>query len=217
MILFDFSGNENDPVYQELMISNGDRHYQFLRSVVVAAAKSQKPFLSQTVIKALNYHAIACLHPYAGEYRPCAVKVGADFVPVDHYQVSSLMEDFVNSVNRMWDATDAILLASVVLWRLNNIHPFINGNGRTARAASYFVLCLKLGVWPRGTTILPELIRQNHDEYVAALKAADAAAAAGKIDMSALEALITKLLEEQQATAQDAVSDASAPPMPKAT
>jgi len=123
-----------------------------------------RPFLSQHVIKALNFQAITCLHTNAGEYRPCPVTVG-QHTPPDHYRVPALMDDFVNTVNRWWEQ-DAVALATYVLWRINNIHPFINGNGRTARAACYFVLCLKSGGWLRGATILPELIRQNHNEYV---------------------------------------------------
>jgi Fic family protein len=92
----------------------------------------------------------------------------------------ALMDDFVNTVNRNWDQADEVVLATFVLWRLNNIHPFINGNGRTARTASYFVLCLKSGGLLRGDPILPELIRQHRDEYVGALKAADRSALQGR-------------------------------------
>src|SRR5262245_29692588 len=114
----------------------------------------EKPFLSQHVLKALNFHAIACLHSYAGEYRPCPVEVG-EHRPSEHYRVPALMDDLVNSVNRGWDKTDPVVLATYVLWRINNIHPFINGNGRTARAACYFVLCLAQGGWLKGDPILP--------------------------------------------------------------
>ncbi len=145
-------GNEDHPAYRALEVANGGRHYDFLQSVVETAVAVGKPFLSQTVVKAINYHAIACLHPYAGEYRPCAVTVG-DHDPPDHYRVNALMDDFVNEVNRYWNDWDEVSLAAYVLWRLNWIHPFINGNGRTARAACYFVLCVKLGGWLPGTII----------------------------------------------------------------
>ena len=62
------------------------------------------------------------------------VTVG-DYHPPEHYRVQALMDDFVNNVNRSWENADPVVLATLVLWRLNNIHPFINGNGRTARAA----------------------------------------------------------------------------------
>jgi fido (protein-threonine AMPylation protein) len=200
VILFEITQREDHPVYEELMIANGNRHYDFLRSIVEVSLKIGRPFLSQHLLKALNFHAIVCLHTNAGEYRPCPVKVG-DYVPPDHYRVTALMDDFVNSVNRSWEETDAVVLATYVLWRLNHIHPFINGNGRTARAACYFALCLKLGGWLRGTTILPELLRQQayHDEYVRALRKADASLPTGQLDMSELHALISRLLELQLA------------------
>lgn len=204
MILYELLGSESHPAYQALEISNGNRHYSFLRSIVVASLDAGRPFLSQQVIKALNFHAIACLHTNAGEYRPCPVTVG-DYSPPEHYRVQALMDDFVNSANRNWDQDD-VALASHVLWRMNHIHPFINGNGRTARAAAYFVLCVKAGGWLPGTTILPELLRQNRDEYVAALKKADKSDKQGDLDLNDLHQLMSRLLEAQLA------ADATPPP-----
>lgn len=196
MILFELTGNENDPVYQNLEISNINRQYDFLRSIVNASLEAQRPFLSSHVIKALNFHAITCLHTNAGEFRPCEVVVGS-YQPPAHYRVQALMDDLVNSVNRNWESTDAVVLACYVLWKLNHIHPFINGNGRTARATSYFVLCIKAGGLLPGKTILPELISRERDAYVAALKHADDSVIAGSLDLNPLHALVSALLTEQ--------------------
>jgi hypothetical protein len=206
VILSDLTGGEDHPVYQELEISNGDRQYSFLRSIVVASLKMERPFLSQNVIKALNYHAITCLHTTPGEYRPCEVEVGKGedaYHPPPHYRVQALMDDFVNGVNRHWIQADPVVLACFVLWRLNHIHPFINGNGRTARVTSYFVLCLKNEGWLRGDPILPELIKQNRPEYVAALKAVDRSVVAGELALGPLHTLVTRLLAEQIRAAGD--------------
>ena len=94
---------------------------------------------------------------------------------------------------------------------MNHIHPFINGNGRTARAACYFVLRVKLGGWLPGEVILPELISQNRPEYVAALKAADASLMAGNLDLGLLHAMLSRLLSEQIGGATDTVADDSSP------
>lgn len=161
--------------------------------------------LSIEVIKALNYHAVSCLHANAGEFRTWPVSVGdpskaADpnaFQPPLHIQVPPLMQMFTNQVNRMWDSTDAVTLAAFVLWRLNFIHPFINGNGRAARAACHYVLCLKAGGWLPGDPILPELIRSNRAEYVARLKQVDATAKAGALDLTPVHEFLTRLLDEQ--------------------
>lgn len=200
MILFELTQSEEHPSYQELEVANGNRQYDFLRSIVVASLQMQRPFLSQHVLKALNFQAITCLHTNAGEYRPCEVKVG-NHQPPAQFRVSALMDDFVNTVNLNWYNADPVVLATWILWRLNFIHPFINGNGRTARAAAYFVLCVKAGGWLAGDVILPELIRRNRDEYVAALQRADQTAATGEPDLSVLHALLTRLLDEQFATA----------------
>lgn len=196
MILSELLGSEAHPSYQALEISNGNRQYSFLQSIVAAALETQRPLLSTVVIKALNYHAITCLHVNAGEYRPCPVKVG-DYDPPEHYRVQALMDDMVNQVNKSWDSMDPVLLATWTLWRLNLIHPFINGNGRTARAVCYFILCVRAGGWLPGTPILPELIRQRRDDYVAALKATDASAATGTLDLTVLHQLISDLLTQQ--------------------
>ena len=211
MILFELTNSENNPVYQQLEISNGNRQYDFLRSIVDASLAMGRPFLSQHVIKALNFQAITCLHTNAGEYRPCPVHVG-DYEPPEHYRVQALMDDFVNTVNRNWESADPVALATFVLWRMNNIHPFINGNGRTARAASYFVLCVKAGGWLPGAPIVPELIRQNRDEYVQALKHADRTALEGQLDLQPLHDVVSRLLGEQLQSAgiiQDAANSPS--------
>jgi Fic family protein len=178
----------------------------------------ERPFLSQTVIKAINFHAIACLHTKAGEYRPCRVTVGA-YEPPEYFRVSDLMDDFVNTVNRRWDGTEPTYLSAYVLWRLNHIHPFINGNGRTARAACHFVLCVKAGGWLGGQVIVPELLRQNRLEYVHALQAADAAAKASgdyqTPDLNDLCDLINRLLIEQRSHIPDLADQASPNPQLK--
>ena len=81
--------------------------------------------------------------------------------------------------------------------RPNYIHPFTNGNGRTARAACYFVLCVKTGGWLGGRVILPARLRSNRDEYVKALRSADAVEHAEQPDLAALRGLILRLLAEQ--------------------
>jgi Fic family protein len=165
--------------------------------------QSDRSYL-KLLLKALNFQAIACLHVNAGEYRPCPVSVG-NYNPPEHYRVDALMEDFINNVNRNWERRDPVVLAAYVLWRINFIHPFINGNGRTARAACYFVLCAGTGGLLPGTTILPELLRRNHGEYVKALQAADTSFASGQLDLAPLHALITRLLNEQLASAEEPI------------
>ena len=85
------------------------------------------------------------------------------------------VDDFINMVNWGWQSTDPVELAANALWRINHIHPFINGNGRTARAVCYFILCVKSGGLLPGTEILPELLRRDETraQYREALREAD--------------------------------------------
>lgn len=205
MFVHDLVGTEQHPAYQQLAAENLERQYGFLRSVTIASLSLGQPMLSIEVIKALNYHAMSCLHANAGEFRTWPVTVGDQskgedpnaFKPPLHIQVPPLMQMFTNQVNRMWDSNDAVTLAAFVLWRLNFIHPFINGNGRAARAACHYVLCLKAGGWLPGDPILPELIRSNRDEYVAMLKAVDESLKIGAFDLTPLHGFLTRLLDEQ--------------------
>lgn len=208
MILYELLGTENAQVYQDLEISNGARQFDFLRSIVETALAIERPLFSQHILKALNFQAITCLHTNAGEYRPCPVHVG-DYNPPEHYRVQALMDDFVNFVNRRWETADPVVLATYVLWRLNHIHPFINGNGRTARAAAYYIICVSGGGWLPGETTLPSLLSANRDAYVTALREVDASQKAGNLDLSPLLALVSSLLEQQLGPSK---ADSSAAP-----
>ena len=202
MFVHELVGSESHPIYESLSVENLDRQYAFLRSVVTASLALGRPMLSLEIIRALNYHAIGILHPYAGEFRPCRVEVGP-YVPPAHFLVPGLMEMFVDEVNRGWDKVDPVNLCAYVLWKLNSIHPFVNGNGRTARASAYYVLCLKLGGLLAGDPIMPALIKENRDEYVVALKAADASVAAGALNLSVLHAFLSRLLDQQIKSAEN--------------
>ena len=184
------SGDEDHPAYSDLDVRNRGRQLDFLKSLVHAAIETKTPFLSQTVIKALNFHAIGCLHAHAGQCRPCEVRAG-EYVPPQHFRVAALMDDMVNNTNRSWAVAHPNRLAAYVLWRISWIHPFINGNGRTARAACYFVLCVHSGYWIGGNPILLERLKV-HPEYISALRKADRSG-----DLLPLEVLIGNLLLEQ--------------------
>ena len=98
MILFDLHPTEDEPAYQRLMLSNLNRQYDFLRSMVNASIATNRLYLSTAVIKAFNFHAIACLHSDAGNFRTYGVTVG-EFIPPDWLHVQALMDDFVNQTD----------------------------------------------------------------------------------------------------------------------
>lgn len=79
----------------------------------------------------------------------------------------------------------------------NWIHPFVEGNGRTARAACYYLICLKADQILPGKRIVPERIRDNRQPYYQALKQADLAWSQGLYDVTALAEYLSGLLKAQ--------------------
>ena len=122
MDLFELSGRDEDhPAYQRLQLSNTLRLHTFVGSLLTAALAVERPMVSQPIIRALNFHAIAGLHHTAGTYRRHEVVVGT-YMPPPHHRIDPLMDDFVNLANLQWRNTDPVRLAAFALWNLNNIH-----------------------------------------------------------------------------------------------
>ena len=88
-------------------------------------------------------------------------------------------------------------LAAYLLWRINWIHPFDDGNGRTARAVSYAVLCTLLGYELPDKRPVPEQIAKDKTPYYKALECADEMYAKKQLDISQVEALVESTLAAQ--------------------
>jgi len=99
-------------------------------------------------------------------------------------------------VEEHWDSTP-VHLGAYLLWRLNWIHPFRDGNGRTSRAIAYLVLCARLAMRLPGTKTIPERIATTKQPYYTALDRADAAWTAGRVDVAAMEQLLSDHLAAQ--------------------
>jgi Fic family protein len=132
---------------------------------------------------------------------------GTTHEPPAASEVPALVEEMCDYVNEQWAGTTAIHLSSYVMWRLNWIHPFKGGNGRTSRAASYLVLCVRSGQLFPGVDTIPDQIAAKRDPYYAALDAADLAWSGGRvIDVSVMEALLDSMLAKQLISAHTAAS-----------
>ena len=108
------------------------------------------------------------------------------------------LDDFFEALTNQWAGRSAIELGAFCLWMINWVHPFKNGNGRTARAFSYACLSLKLGFVLPGTPTVIDLIMRQREEYQDALKVADIAfEEKGEPDLSAMITFIDHLLAEQ--------------------
>jgi Fic family protein len=154
----------------------------------------------------LNYAAVSNIAQFGGRYRKEPIYVG-NHIPPHFKDVPDEMDRFFSVVHENWTImTHPTTLPAYALWRLNWIHPFIEGNGRTARAACYYLICMRHGLLLPGKKIVPERIREDREPYYAALRSADRAWADGHFDVSELAGYLSDLLKAQLAEA------ATAPP-----
>ena len=108
-------------------------------------------------------------HNEPGRYRNHSVTVGAYRPPSSGEQVRRLMTEFVRWLNIGEPASwDPVIRAIVAHFYVISIHPFGDGNGRTARAVESFLL-YKAGVNVRGYYSLANYFYQNRTEYVYSL------------------------------------------------
>lgn len=181
--------------------SNGLKQYDHVVSLVQEWTMPGRIFrLRLSMIYALQRTALLGLTNYAGMFRPGDVKIGKSrHKPPAAHLVPSLVEEMCDYVNDNFASKSDVHLAAYVLWRLNWIHPFVDGNGRTSRAISYFVLCMKSGNVLPGKKTIPEQIANNKNPYYAALEAADRAWAEDRSDLNELEQLLSAALATQLA------------------
>lgn len=167
--------------------------------LVDEVARDRRPFrLRPSTILGLHREALQGLSRYAGTWRPSPVEINkAKHVPPPEGDVPHLIEDMCDWVNDNWESESALKLCAYIMWRLNWIHPFLDGNGRTSRAVAYLVLCARLGDRLPGRVTIPEQIAEDRRPYYEALEQADEHWKAGNLDVSAMETLLEHYLAVQ--------------------
>src|SRR5437588_5582821 len=164
---------DNPELFRRIQEQNLLRQYDLLSNCIeIGLAKGIEAFDKYT-LWCLNYAAVSNISQFGGRYREEPIYVGNHFPP--HFRdVPNLMDRFFSVIHENWEILDhPTLLAAYALWRLNWIHPFVEGNGRTARAACYLLICAHYGELLPGTKIVPERIKDRREPYYAALHAAD--------------------------------------------
>ena len=79
----------------------------------------------------------------AGKYRTENVLIsGAKHIPPKYYLVPELMQKLVMEYHHEWKEYHPVVIATLLHGEFVKIHPFIDGNGRTARLLLNFVLLL---------------------------------------------------------------------------
>ncbi|NLI89893.1 MAG: Fic family protein [Epulopiscium sp.] len=77
----------------------------------------------------------------AGRYRTENVLIsGAKHIPPMHYEITDLMQELIEEYDNNWEAYHPVVRATLLHGEFVKIHPFIDGNGRTARLLLNFEL-----------------------------------------------------------------------------
>ena len=117
---------------------NGLRQFDLgLRMVEDALGKGASFKLRPSLLLALHREALTGISAAAGLFRPAGVGIeGSRHAPPGAHLVPELIEELCDYVNGRWRKATPIHLSAYIMWRLNWIHPFVDGNGRTSRVAS---------------------------------------------------------------------------------
>ena len=145
----------------------------------------------------LHKAALEGLSIFAGTYRNTPITIGqSGHTPPQAHLIPGLTQEMCDYVNKNWRRT-AIHLCAYVMWRMNWVHPFTDGNSRTSRITAYMVLALSLGYEVPGVPTVPEQIASNKTPYYKALEKADKAWKRGKVDVSAIEEMLDTMIARQ--------------------
>jgi len=196
-------------LYGKVQNRNLIRQYDLLMNCVEIGLKQGHVSFDKYTLWALNHVAVANISQFGGRFREEPIYVGTH-IPPHFKEVPNLMDRFISTIHENWFGLSPTALAAYGLWRLNWIHPFIEGNGRTARATCYYLLCARAGGLLPGRRIVPERIRENRAPYYEALRAADRAWDQGHLDCSQLEGYLIGLVNDQ-VTDAGGVDPAAAP------
>jgi prophage maintenance system killer protein len=196
---FDDDGPEDERA--RLEAEGGRRQARLVSALILQGVRRRASLLFQwtpTLINTLHYHGTRTFLSTAGVPRTRSdleIAFSKHALP-PHEQVPRLMAEACAFVNKRPN-DDPLFLAAYILWRICWIHPYEDGNGRTARAVSYVLLNHRLGFELGGEHPIPQRIKQAPRAYHRALEAADEAWRRGDLDVSQLMRLLTFYLEAQ--------------------
>ena len=90
------------------------------------------------------------------------------FMAPPHTMVPILMDDLFNWMNEVKDTLNPLILSSIFHYEFVFIHPFHDGNGRTARLWQTAIL----SHWEQAFSYLPieSMIKKNQEEYYKAIQ-----------------------------------------------
>jgi Fic family protein len=132
------------------------RAYDFM---LEAARSDPFMFLEDTVLQLHKLFYMGIDPDKAGVYRDHQVFItGTEYLPPAAEEIPALMKVMVESLTEKWDSLHPVILSAFAHQRLVDIHPFTDGNGRSAR------LLMNLILINRGYQIatIPPILRREY-------------------------------------------------------
>jgi len=147
LILEDGISVGGKPLRETYEVANHEKAYAFVKRLISDGRK-----LDEDAIKDIHHLLMENIMP-GGIYRNCDVRItGTDYKPPSANDAFYRMKSFVTDLYTK-DAGSAVYFAAWTHAEFVNIHPFADGNGRTARLLMNFRL-MEDGFMP--ITIIPE-------------------------------------------------------------
>jgi Fic family protein len=180
--------------------ANGVQQLDYISSLVLERGITD---IRDSHVRELHQIAVDGIYPCGGTFRDALSRVqiqGSEHKIPHEALVPGLVHDLIEKLNADRTRLPGLERASYALWRFNWIHPFRGGNGRTARALSYLVLCIDMGLAPPGKPQVPTIIYARRGDYVKALRMADETEKTGQADISLMRALLDDAITQQLAS-----------------
>lgn len=199
---------------EKLQLETRNGAIQFLAVLHYAGEwKNGECRLTPELLREFQRLAVNQIYTCAGTFRDGPVWIqGVRHQPPPQEEVPHLVDEMCEYVHGNW-VSPAIHLSAYLMWRINWIHPFFGGNGRTARATAYLIMCARLGFTLPGTPTIPDLIVADRDPYFHALRASDDAWERGSLDLTEMESLMSSLLAQQLVAIHQQATGKSDPPV----
>ncbi len=202
---YDGPGKEASDAVEKILAKSQKLLLEAIVCILLTHQEKQKTPQIPGIVPLLELHRASTLFLIqdAGLFRSCNVELRkpdgerAEHVPPDHSSVPDHTKNFFETLSSMWVDASPFAVSAYCIWRINWIHPFKNGNGRSARAFAYLCLCLKIGYWLPGDPTIIDQITRDKPEYEARLRDLDASYAAGALDLTPMEIYLEKLFEIQ--------------------
>jgi fido (protein-threonine AMPylation protein) len=147
--------------------------------------------LSVALLQDLHRRAFGHLYAWAGQWRTHVPNVGA-YLPPDAHRVPMLLYEFIDELRHRQlllgqtpEPEEVAGLLAYAHHRLVAIHPFVNGNGRTARL---FTNLLAYSHGYQDVVLYQREQGESRNRYLQAIRAADA------YDLAPLQQLINAQL-----------------------